>query len=283
VVLKKESEDDIKARDSCAEGFRTSEATKKETEHAIKGLGSTIDELSGAIEAAAGIIEKSASDIKTAEESLAQATEQRKEDNAEFVEAIQLNNQAVELIQKAKDKLNAYYNPSLVTEEEAPAEKSEDGLSFLQTEEEQKQLPAGMPEMASGKREAKGGANVLAMMDQLAGDINKDTTALEQGEAVAQKDYEYLAKDLTKQIEEAKKAGVDAAASKAAAEEDKQTAESSLSMKEDELKNVSQTIADLHAKCDFITGAFEERKSARENEIAGLEKAKAVLAGAKFD
>ena len=38
VVLKKEAGDDIKARDSCAEGFRTSEATRKETEHAIKGI-----------------------------------------------------------------------------------------------------------------------------------------------------------------------------------------------------------------------------------------------------
>jgi len=54
-------------------------------------------------------------------------------------------------------------------------------------------------------------------------------------------------------------------------------------MKEEELADVKQTIADLHASCDFILGAFEERKAARENEIAGLGKAKAILAGAKFD
>lgn len=54
-------------------------------------------------------------------------------------------------------------------------------------------------------------------------------------------------------------------------------------MKEDELENNVKTTADLHAKCDFILNAFEERKAARENEIAGLGKAKAILSGANFE
>ena len=54
-------------------------------------------------------------------------------------------------------------------------------------------------------------------------------------------------------------------------------------MKNEEHADVVQEIADLHASCDFILKAFEERKAARENEIAGLDKAKAVLSGAKFD
>jgi len=61
------------------------------------------------------------------------------------------------------------------------------------------------------------------------------------------------------------------------------TAESTLDMKSEELADVNQTIADLHAQCDFILQAFEERKAARETEISGLSKAKAILAGAKFD
>jgi len=294
-LLKKEAADDITARDTCESSFRESAATKKETEHDIKGLGSSIDELAGSIEAAAALIEKSAAEVSTAKESMAQATEQRKGDNADFVEAVDLNKQAVELIGKAKNKLNTYYNPQLVPKEKAAELTAEEELekgfhealiqpaSFVQTKEEQ--LPEGMPDTFDGERKNKGGkgASVLALMDMLAGDINKDTDALEHDETVAQKDYEALSKDLAEQIAESTKAGTDASASKAAAEEEKQTAESTVSMKEEELADVTQTIADLHAKCDFIIGAFEERNAARENEVAGLGKAKAILAGAKFD
>lgn len=50
---------------------------------------------------------------------LAESTKQRKVENADFVEAVSLNKDAMELIMKAKDKLNAYYNPDLVRKEQA--------------------------------------------------------------------------------------------------------------------------------------------------------------------
>jgi chromosome segregation ATPase len=292
-LLKKEADDDLASRDQCNEDFNSSAAEKKETEHAIKGLTAVIEELTEVIAAQAAIVEKSAADVVTAKESMAEATKQREGDNAAFVEAVDLNKQAVELIQKAKNKLNVYYNPQLVPKEKAPELSAEEELeagarsvliqkhSFAQEEK----LPEGQPEIFAGERKNKGqkGSSVLALMDMLAGDINKDTTALEKDEAVAQSEYEKLSQDLANQVAESTKAGNDAAATKAKAEEDKQTAESTLSMKEEELADVKQTIADLHAQCDFILGAFEERKAARENEISGLGKAKAILSGAKFD
>jgi len=293
VLLKKEAEDDLASRDQCNEDFNSSAAEKKETEHAIKGLTATIEELTEVIAAQAAIVEKSAEDVATAKESMAEATKQREADNAAFVEAVDLNKQAVELIQKAKNKLNTFYNPQLVPKEKAPELSPEEELeagarsvliqkhSFAQEEK----LPEGQPEIFSGERKNKGqkGSSVMALMDMLAGDINKDTTALEKDEAVAQSEYEKLSQDLANQVAESTTAGNDAAATKAKSEEDKQTAESTLSMKEEELADVKQTIADLHAQCDFILGAFEERKAARENEISGLGKAKAILSGAKFD
>jgi hypothetical protein len=227
---------------------------------------------------------------------MAEATKQREADNAAFVEAVDLNKQAVELIQKAKNKLNAYYNPQLVPKEEAPQFTPEEELeagarsvliqkhSFVQIESEK--LPGDQPETwSAGERKNKGqkSSSVLALMDMLAGDINKDTIALEKDEALAQQEYEKLSEDLANSVAESTKAANDAAATKAKAEEDKQTAESTLSMKEEELADINQTIVDLHASCDFILKAFEERKAARENEISGLGKAKAILSGATFD
>jgi len=189
---------------------------------------------------------------------------------------------------KAKDKLNTFYNPQLVATEAPVAPSEEDqivqGAGFSEGALLQK-LPEGAPEVFSGERKNKGqkGASVLALMDMLANDLNKDTQAMEHEETVAQKDYEKLSEDLARQVAESTKASSDAAASKAAAEEAKLTAESTLDMKNTDMSDLKQTVADLHAKCDFILQAFEERKAARENEVAGLAKAKAILSGAKFD
>jgi len=157
---------------------------------------------------------------------------------------------------------------------------------FIQLHQQEEQLPEGQPdtwESADRKNKGQKGSSVLALMDMLAGDLNKDTQAMEHDEKTAQADYEKLQYDLAQQIAESTKAKNDAAASKANAEADLQTAESTKSMKEEELADVVKTIADLHAQCDFIIAAFEERKAARENEIHGLGKAKAILAGANFE
>lgn len=289
VILKKEGEDDITARDDCNTSFDEAEDETKELKRDIQGLEAEVEDNAGTISAMTDVMKKSKDEIAAAKEAMAQATEQRKEDNAEFVVAIDLNKQAVELIQKAKDKLNTYYNPQLVTTEAPVAPSDEDqiveGAGFAEGAALVQKLPDGQPEIFSGERKNKGqkGASVLALMDMLSNDINKDTQALEHAETVAQKDYEKLSTDLAAQVADSTKAQNDAAASKAAAEEAKLTAESTLEMKNEDLAAVTQTIADLHAKCDFILQAFEERKAARENEIAGLTKAKAILAGAKFD
>lgn len=147
-------------------------------------------------------------------------------------------------------------------------------------------MPEGQPDMwEAGARKTKGqkSNSVMALMDMLSNDLEKDTSALEHDEDVAQREYERLSSDLATQVAESNKAKAEATATKSAAEEGKLTAESTLSMKEEELTDIKQTIADLHSQCDFILGAFEERKAARETEVSGLTKAKAILSGAKFD
>jgi chromosome segregation ATPase len=289
VILKKEGEDDVKVREDCNNSFNEAEAEEKELNHDIEGLTAEIDDQAGVVSAQTDIIAKAKEDIAAAKEAMAEATEQRKADNAEFVVAVDLNNQAVELIQKAKDKLNTYYNPQLVTTEAPVAPSDEDqivqGAGFQEGAALVQKLPDGAPEVFSGDRKNKGqkGASVLALMDMLANDLNKDTQAMEHAETVAQKDYEKLSEDLARQTAESTKAQSDAEAAKASAEEAKLTAESTLDMKNTDLTDLKQTVADLHAKCDFILEAFEERKAARENEVAGLTKAKAILSGAKFD
>lgn len=122
-TLKAEAENDLKVRDECNENFRTAEQTEKDLDREIKASTADIEESTEKIAAQTAVLKKNADDIAAAEAAMAEATEQRKADNAEFLAAVDLNNQAVALIGKAKDKLNSFYNPQLVEKsflEQAP-------------------------------------------------------------------------------------------------------------------------------------------------------------------
>jgi len=284
-LLKQEATDDLASRDKCTADFTDSAAEKKDVSHAIEGLSASIEELAAVASQKGEAMKKASDETAAAKQAMAEATQQRKADNADFVVAVDLNKQAVDLIQKAKNKLNAYYNPQLVPKEKAVELSTEEEIEAGARTVFAQALPKGAPETwAAGDRKNKGqkGASVLALMDMLANDLNKDTAAMEHDEKTSQSDYEKLSSDLAKSVVESTTAFNEAKQSKAQAEDQKQTAESTLSMKEEELADVKQTIADLHAQCDFILSAFEERKAARENEVSGLDKAKAILSGAKF-
>lgn len=276
VLLKKEAKDDLDVRDNCTVSFNETAAGKKETQRAIDGLQADIEKLDGVIEAEKAVIAKNVDEIATAEKSMADATAQRTNENGEFVVTMRMNTEAITLIEKAKNKLNKFYNPDLY--KNPPKE--------LGGDEEFVQQPAPAPEMwEEGARKTKGqkSNSVMALMDMIIKDLDADSAAVEHAETTAQADYERLAQDLTDLVRASNKAVAEATASKANAEEARANAKDSLSMKNEELTGIHQTITDLHGKCDFILSAFEERKAARETEIEGLTKAKAVLHGAKFD
>merc|ERR1719230_789184 len=52
-------------------------------------------------------------DIKDLDKAVAQATEQRKEEHEDYLEMMQLNEAAVGLVGKAKNRLQKFYNPTL--------------------------------------------------------------------------------------------------------------------------------------------------------------------------
>merc|ERR1719456_1507812 len=123
---------------------------------------------------------------------------------------------------------------------------------------------------------------VIAMMDMLTADLDKEITETEVNEKEGQKEYEQFMAD------SAKKRALD---SKAIA--DKESAKADLEAKllkdEDEKKATTKEamvthefLAETHADCDWLLSNFEARKEARAGEVDALKKAKAVLSGADY-
>lgn len=276
VILKQEGKDDEVARENCITDLDIAEDESKEIAHKMKGLNAQIESAKAAIVEQNGVIERSKQQITDAQVAQKEATEQRNKENAEFVEAVDLNTQAVELIMKAKDKLNTYYNPDQVRD--VPAEEAAKEEGFLQLPEQPDTWDAG-----SRKNKGQAGGNVLALMDKLANDLRTDTASMEHAEQTAQRDYEKLTNDLAVQQAESKKSLNDAVSTKADAESSEQTYQTQYDAQEQDKVDNEKTTADLHAQCDFILETFEERRAARDTEVEGLTKAKSVLSGAKFD
>ena len=123
---------------------------------------------------------------------------------------------------------------------------------------------------------------IIAMMDGLIKEFDKEMTEAEVTEKDAQGDYEQFTRDAAEKRVQDSKSITETEGAKAEAEVNlvKETKERQTKMKED-LATVN-CIEGLHKDCDWLVKNYDVRKSARTGEVDALTKAKAVLSGADF-
>merc|ERR1719428_309581 len=93
-LLKKEQADDDGKKEYCEVQIDSVEDSKKELEHAIGDLKVSIEEMTSGIAALADEIKALEDGIVALDKSVAEATEQRKEENADYTELISSNSAA---------------------------------------------------------------------------------------------------------------------------------------------------------------------------------------------
>jgi len=280
-LLTKEQKDDEASKKYCEKELDVSDDKQKQLKTENKSLLSAIAQMKDEIAATVADITALTEKIADMDKTVADATEQRKKENAEFTSTLSANQLAIQLIGKAKNKLLKFYNPDLAVTEEEPTKTLGDELaeSFIQL---QSKVSTEQPEVSfSGNKTQKSGG-VMALMDKLIKELETDNQEAEHEEKEAQKDYEELLAEAQKTKADDTKTMADKEATKADIEDAKCEAERSQSLKAEALKDTLTYIADLHKQCDFILASFEERREARGNEVEGLKKAKAVLSGADY-
>merc|ERR1719253_673465 len=113
VLLGKDQSDDDKSKTFCEDELeKTGDEQKAATEKKAQ-VEAQIAEATDAVAALADAIAGLQQDIKDLDKSVATATEQRKEEHADFQESQQLNAAASQLVEKAKNRLQKFYNPTL--------------------------------------------------------------------------------------------------------------------------------------------------------------------------
>merc|ERR1719207_405297 len=249
----------------------TSTATISQIEDEIAGLADDVKALEASI---AGL-----------DKAVFEATADRKTAHAEYVESLQLTEAAVGLIGKAKNRLMKFYNPTVYKappKKEATMEEkiiaSYGGFVQIQRHASTKRQMPDIPELPEKKESNSGG--VVALMDTIVLDLEKDKATAEADEKTAQKEYVSLMSESQTTREADSKSLVNKKSAKAERESKLVTAKEGKAVTFEELSNANTFLADLHSSCDFVVQNFEMREQARGTELESLKSAKAVLAGA---
>jgi len=273
VELKKEQQDDANKKEYCDVQFDLADDKKKALEKTASDLETAITEAKENIVTTKEEIDALEDGVRALDKSVAEATEQRKEENEDYKSLMAGNAAAKELIGFAKNRLNKFYNPKLYKPPAAMAQvRAHNGVA--------PPPPPEAVEAYSKKGEESNG--IIAMMDALSADLQKEMTEAEATEKDAQGDYEQFMADSANKRAEDSKTLTDKEGALAQLEELLETQTSEKTSTGKTLEATLSYISSLHAECDWLVKYFDMRKEARENEIDGLEKAKAVLSGADF-
>merc|ERR1719235_1233075 len=116
-VLHTEQKDDDTQKAFCDEDIEKSTREKKDTEEAVAASQAFIEETTAESAATAEEIVSLQKEIKDLDKAVAEATEQRKEEHAEFLVFQQQSNAALQLIDKAKNRLMKFYKPAFYKKE----------------------------------------------------------------------------------------------------------------------------------------------------------------------
>merc|ERR1719378_1987605 len=210
------------------------------------------------------------------------------------------DNAAKDILAIAKNRLNKFYNPKMYKAPPKRELSAEDRIAVnMGGTMAPTQPPGGIagtgvtvlsqvappppPETAGAfKAKSQESNGVIAMMDLLVGDLDKEITETEVNEKEAQKEYEQFMSD------SAEKRALD---SKAIADKESNKADLEARLLKDEDEKTATTkeamvtheyLAEVHGDCDWLLNNFEARKEARAGEVDSLAKAKAVLSGADY-
>jgi len=299
VDLKAEQGVDTDKKSYCLAEFDKAEDKKKGLNLDISDLEKALEDGEESIATLKSEIEALNDGIKALDKSVAEATETRKKEHDDYVETLAANSAAKDLLSFAKNRLNKFYNPKLykappkreLSEEEqitvnnggtlaptaAPGGIAGTGIGLSQV--------APPPPPAANlayKKSGESSNGVMAMIDLIVADVDKEIQTMEVDEKDAQSDYEGFMSDASGKRAQDSKTLTDSESAKAETETELQTNKESKKSKTIEAMETAKYIGGLHEECDWLLKNYEVRMAARTGEIDALGKAKAVLSGADY-
>merc|ERR1719174_533678 len=284
VLLGKQQKEDEKQKAYCEGEFETAADEEAASKTKLAQTDAKLAELTDSIGTLMEEISALEESISALDKEVADATEQRKEEHAAYVAQMQMNEAAMGLVEKAKTRMQKFYNPTLYKAppktEMSMEEKIIEAGTFVQIKAHDEE-DSDAADLDTYKKSEKS-AGVIGLMDMMVREIETDMKDAEYEEKTSQADYAKLMKESEETRTANSKGIVTKTASKAEVEAKLELAKEAKTAVDTDLSLIATTIADLHVQCDFLLQNFDLRKEARANEVESLKTAKAILSGADF-
>jgi chromosome segregation ATPase len=309
--LETEQKDDEKKKAWCNDELDKTDEDIKWTTRSVSDSETITTNTKEQLTSVTAEIDAVAQEIKDLDAATKAATEQREAENAAYKEGLSESTAAKEVLQMATTRLNQFYNPKLALVQNralgqaAPSvyghDADDEAPSFVQLKarlsidegssasrqanddryDDRREDAEAHSEPTSSSTEKSSGA--LAMLDALMDDIDKQVAVLKTTEQEAQQDYEVFLEDSKEKRAGDTKAMSDKESAKAEVEVELLDAKEKMKSEEASLVDSKKEVKELHADCDDLLAEFEEKKTARKDEIEALSRAKAVLSGASYE
>jgi len=291
--LKKEQVDDDEKKEYCAEEFDVSDDKKKATKREISDTKKSIAKAQEDIESLTDEMKELEAGIKALDADVTDATNNRKNEHEDYEELMASDSTAQEVLEFAKNRLNKFYNPKLYKAPPKRELSEEDRITVnMGGTLAPTAAPGGIAGTGVGASLMQGGTayakkteesgGVIAMIDLLIADLEKEMTQAEMEEKHAQEDYEQFLNEAAEKRAKDSKSYAQKEAAHAEATSSLEGFKGDLAAAEKGLKATLSYIASLHADCDFLVKYYGMRKEMRGKEIDGLVNAKAALHGASL-
>jgi peptidoglycan hydrolase CwlO-like protein len=266
-LLGKEQRDDNDKKEYCETLIDKTEDNLKELELTVSDLGKAIADHKERIATLAEEIEALGDGVRALDQQVAEATAERKDEHEDNVQTLASDGAAKKLIGLATNRMNQFYNPKLAK-------------SFAQRSSV---APPPPPEtFGAYSKKGEESTGVIAMMDMMVADLDKEITEIETEEKENQAEYEKMIADSAAKRSNDSKSIADKESAKADLEGTLVATKEEKSSKTREAMATAKFLSETHGDCDWLLSNFETRKQARTGEIDSLKKAKAVLSGADF-
>jgi len=272
VLLGDEQVQDDEKKKYCEAELDKTEDEKKSLERKVDDLLKAQEEGKDTLATLGEDIEALADGIKALDKQVAEATENRKEENTEYKEEMSANVAAKKLLELAKGRLAKFYSPKSAAA----------SLVTVSLHDTAAAAPPPPPETwGAYKKQTEEAGGILNMIQMMIADVEKEITESKTEEENAQEEYETLIADSGEKRRMDSKSLSDKESAKADLEKALQQMAKEEKTTKFEVMATAETLKDLHMECDWLLNNFEARKEARSGEIDALKKAKAVLSGAE--
>merc|ERR1719359_1538829 len=178
-LLRKEEQEDIEHRDRCENSENGNKNEREDLNHDIEKTDAKLEKLGRTKEEKEKNLEAIKEEINTTETKMQELLDMRNEEVAEFRHGVKMDTEAITLIKAAIVRLTKYYKENKIP------------LAFDQQAPEYSEDPDKAPETSFSSADSHKGQSggVVAILEMIAEDLEKEIKEAKADDAEAQKDY----------------------------------------------------------------------------------------------